>query len=130
MTKSIENIRACNELDPLAMDLIGRLNTSEFVNGGMPPAKVSLRWSVTETFNSSSWTRGPNFVSSLYLHPYLCKFVTKANASLHRLVWVLVGRKCNMYPKAHVLAQICMDNPRHMRTVLFSLIQTTVYRST
>ena len=43
MTKSIENIPACNELYPLAMDLIGRLNTSEFVNGGMPPAKVSLR---------------------------------------------------------------------------------------
>ena len=43
MTKSIENIPACNELNPLAKDLIGRLNTSEFVNGGMPPAKKSLR---------------------------------------------------------------------------------------
>ena len=48
MTKSIENIPACNELNPLAMDLIGRLNTSEFVNGGMPHAKVSLRWSVKD----------------------------------------------------------------------------------
>ena len=46
--KDIENIPACNELNPLAMDLIGRLNTSEFVNGGMPPAKVSLRWSVQD----------------------------------------------------------------------------------
>ena len=48
MTKSIENIPACNELNPLAMDLIGRLNTSEFVNGGMPHAKVSLRWSAKD----------------------------------------------------------------------------------
>ena len=59
MTKSIENIPACKELNPLAMDLIGRLNTSEFVNGGMSPAKVSfnggmspakvsLRWSVQD----------------------------------------------------------------------------------
>ena len=47
MTKNIENIPACNELNPLAMDLIGRLNTS-FVNGGMPHAKVSLRWSVKD----------------------------------------------------------------------------------
>ena len=46
MTKSIENIPACNELNSLAMDLIGRLNTSEHVNGGMPPSKVSLHWSV------------------------------------------------------------------------------------
>ena len=46
MTKSIENIPACNELNPLAMDLIGRLNKSEFVNGGMSAAKVSLRWPV------------------------------------------------------------------------------------
>ena len=69
MTKSIENIPACNELNPLSMDLIGRLNTSEFVNGGMPPAKVSLRWLV-KTFDASSWTRGPNCVSSLYLNPY------------------------------------------------------------
>ena len=69
MTKSIENIPACNELNPLAMYLIGRLNTSEFVNGGMPHAKVSLRGQL-KTFDASSWTRGPNFVSSLYLHPY------------------------------------------------------------
>ena len=48
----IENIPACNELNPLAMGLIGRLNTSEFVNGGMPPAKMSLRWSV-KTFDAS-----------------------------------------------------------------------------
>ena len=65
----IENIPACNELNPLAMGLIGRLNTSEFVNGGMPPAKMSLRWSVKD-FRRFSWIRGPNFVSSLYLHPY------------------------------------------------------------
>ena len=32
----------------MAMDLIGRLSMSEFVNGGMPPAKVSLRWSVKD----------------------------------------------------------------------------------
>ena len=44
----IENIPACNELNPLVMGLIGRLNTSEFVNGGMPPAKVALRWSVKD----------------------------------------------------------------------------------
>ena len=49
MTKSLENIRACNELNLLAMDLIGRLNTSEFVNGGMSPTKaVPLRWSVKD----------------------------------------------------------------------------------
>ena len=51
MTKSIENIPACNELNPLAMDLIGRLNMlnkSEFVNGDMSPSKVSLRWSVQD----------------------------------------------------------------------------------
>ena len=30
------------------MDFIGILYTSEFVNGGMPPAKVSLRWSVKD----------------------------------------------------------------------------------
>ena len=29
-------------------DLIGGLNMSEFVNGGMPLAKVSLRWSVKD----------------------------------------------------------------------------------
>ena len=41
MTKSMENIPACNELNPLAMDLIGRLNTSEFVNGEGVVALVS-----------------------------------------------------------------------------------------
>ena len=44
--KSIENNPACNKLNPLSRDLIGRLNTSEFVNGDMPPTKVSLCWSV------------------------------------------------------------------------------------
>ena len=29
-------------------DLIGRLNASEFVNGGMSPAKVLLHWSVQD----------------------------------------------------------------------------------
>ena len=53
----------------LAMDLIGRLNASGFANGGMPLAKVSLRWSVKD-FRREIWTRGPNFVSSLHLHPY------------------------------------------------------------
>ena len=70
MTKSIENIPACNELNPLATDLIGKLNTSEFVSGGMPPAKVCRCVGQLKTFDASSWTRGPNFVSSLYLHPY------------------------------------------------------------
>ena len=70
MTKSIENIPACNELNQLAMDLIGRLNTSVFVNGGMSLAKVSLRWSVQDFRRIKLDYRGPNFVSSLYLHPY------------------------------------------------------------
>ena len=89
MKKSIENIPACNELNPLATDLSGKLNTSEF-----------------DSIDASTWTRGPNFVSSLYLHPNLCILVTKANASLHRLALVFVGRKCNTYPKPYVLAQI------------------------
>ena len=37
--------------------------------------------------------------------------VTKANASIHRLAWVFVGRKCNTYPKTHVLAQILHGQP-------------------
>ena len=60
------------------MDLIGILNTSEFVNGGMSPAKVSLRWSVKD-FDASSWTRGQNFVSSLYLHPYFVYISNKVS---------------------------------------------------
>ena len=70
MTKSIEKIPACNELNPVAMDSIGRLTTSEFVNGGMSPAKVSLRWSVHDCRRIYLDYRGPNFVSSLHLHPY------------------------------------------------------------
>ena len=104
MTKSIENIPACNELNPLARDLIGRLNTSKFVNGA-----CHLVWcryvGQLKTFDAFSWTRGPNFVSSLYLHT-LCILVTKAKATLLRFAWVFVGRKCNKYPKTHVLAQI------------------------
>ena len=69
MTKSIENIPACNELNPLAMDLIGRLNMSEFVNGDMHLLMCRCVGQLN-TFDASSWTRGPNFVSSLYLHPY------------------------------------------------------------
>ena len=105
MTKSIENIPVCNELNPLAMDLIGRLNASECVNGA---CHLLRRHCVgrLKTFDASSWTRGPNFVSSLYLHDTLCILVTKANASQHKLAWVFVGRKCNTYPKTHVLAQI------------------------
>ena len=59
-----------------------------------------------KTFDSSSWTRGPNFVSSLYLRSYFVYIRKKANASLHRLAWDFVGQKCNTYPKTHVLAQI------------------------
>ena len=32
-----------------------------------------------KTFDSSSWTRGPNFVSSLYLHSYFVYIRKKAN---------------------------------------------------
>ena len=93
MTKSIENIPACNELNPLAMNFVLRLYTSEFVNGGMPPAKVSLR--------------GPNFVSSLYRHPY---FVYISNKMLMRVCTGLLGfllvENATRTPKTHVLAQI------------------------
>ena len=60
---------ACNESNPLAMDLIGRLNTSEFVNGTCHLLRCHCVGQL-KTFDSSSWTRGPNFVSSLYLYPY------------------------------------------------------------
>ena len=105
MTKSIENITACNESNPLAMDLIGRMNMSEIVNGDMHLLRCRCIGQL-KTFDASSWTRGPNFVSSLYLHPYFVYTSNKANTSLHRLAWVFVGRKCNTYPKIHVLAQI------------------------
>ena len=101
----IENIPACNELNPLAMDLIGRLNTSEFVNGGMSPAKVALRWSVKDMTHLVGLGDQILFRVFIFIHT-LCILVTKANASLHRLAWVFVGRKCNTYPKTHVLAQI------------------------
>ena len=105
MTKSIENIPACNELNPLAIDLIGRLNTSEFVNGGMPPANVSLRWSVRLSTHLVGLDVQILFRVFIFIHT-LCIFVAKANASLHRLAWVFDGQKCNMYPKTHSLAQI------------------------
>ena len=57
-----------------------------------------------KTFDSSSWTRGPNFVSSLYLHPYFVYIRNKGVCT--GLPGFFVGRKCNMYPKTHVLAQI------------------------
>ena len=69
MTKSIENIPACDELNPLAMDLVGRLNTSEFVSGACHLLKYGCVGQL-KTFDVSCWTSGPNFVSSLYLHPY------------------------------------------------------------
>ena len=85
MTKSIETIPACNELNPLAMGLTGRLNTSEFVNGGMPPAKVSLRWSVKRlSTNLVGLEVQILFRVFIFIHT-LCVLVTKANASLHRL---------------------------------------------
>ena len=94
MTKSIENIPACNELNPLATDLIGKLNTSKFVSGGMPPAKVSLRLS-THLVGLEVQILFQVFI---FIHT-LCILVTKANASLHRLALVFVGRKCNTYPQ-------------------------------
>ena len=49
------------------------------------------------TFDASSWTRGPNlFRVFIFIHTS-CILVTKA--SLHRLAWVFVGRKCNTYHK-------------------------------
>ena len=54
---------------------------------------------VLKTFDASSWTRGPNlFRVFIFIHT-LCILVTKANASLHRLSRVFVGRKCNTYPQ-------------------------------
>ena len=106
MTKNIENIPACNELNPLATDLIGKLNTSEFVTGGMPPAKVWLSWSFKDFPRILLDYRGPFFFQVFIFIHTLCILVTKANASLHRLALVFVGRKCNTYPKTYVLAQI------------------------
>ena len=83
------------------MDLIGRLNTSGFANGSMPPAKVSLRWSVKVVGLEVQIL----FRVFIFIHT-LCVLVTKANTHLHRLALVFVGRKCNRYPKTHVLAQI------------------------
>ena len=90
-----------------------------------------LRWHCVgqlKTFDSSSWTRGQNFVSSLYLHT-LCIFVTNANASMRLLGFSLV-EYATCTPQHMCWLKYSMDNPRHMRTVLFYLIQTTAYRST
>ena len=106
MTKSIENIPACNELIPLAMDLIGRLNTSEFVNGGMHLLRCRCVGQF-KTVDASSWTIEFKILFRVFIFIHtLCILVTMSGASLHRLAWVFVGRKCNTYPKTHVLAQI------------------------
>ena len=130
MKKSIENIPACSELNPLAMDLIGRLNTSEFVIGACHLLRCRCVGQF-KTVDASGWTIEVQILFRVFIFIHtLCILVTKSDASLNRLAWVFVGRKCNTYPKHMCWLKYSMDNPRHMRTVLFYLIQTTVYRST
>ena len=64
----------------------------EFVNGACHLLRCHCVGQL-KTFDSSSWTKGPNFVSILYLHPYVVYIRKNANASLHRLAWDFVGQK-------------------------------------
>ena len=57
--------------------------------------------------DASSWTIDVQILFRVFMFIHtLCILVTKSDASLHRLTWVFVGRKCNTYPNTHVLAQI------------------------
>ena len=106
MTKSIENIPACNELNPLAMDLIGRLNKSELLMGACHLLRCRCVGQF-KTVDASSWNIEVQILFRVFIFIHtLCILVTKSDASLHRLALVFVGRKCNTNPITHVLAQI------------------------
>ena len=80
------------------MDLIGRLNTSGFANGGMPPAKVSLPRLVSKRLSTHLVGLEVQILFRVFIFIHtLCILVTKANAILHRLARVSVG------PKTYVL---------------------------
>ena len=78
---------------------------SEFVNGGMHLLRCRCVGQLKILTHLVRIEVQFLFRVFIFIHT-LCILVTKANTSLHRLAWVFVGRKCNTYPKIHVLAQI------------------------